>query len=563
LSLTGDRFKQKAIVVKEYPQYELEQSFENEVNVYISLSNTARKDVVSKYFLKYHGSFIQNQKGYILLEYANEGSLLDFFQRQTPPYTREKLHDLWNNLFELLLGLSILHDHDPTITTKQLRGVHQDLKPANIFVFREQNQGGYQYKFKIGDFGLTSFEFFDKNSNMSPDNKGGTMYSAPELTQIHEDTRLLGGGITEEADMWSFACVLFEFAVWSICGEKGREEFWELRRQEISQYPSHVNLGYGASFHNGFERIAAVDKMLVAILSRRRVFDDFTDRICSILLRWVLVSRMKKRRRAKELYPLLKDTLNKCRSSGNPSIERLPESSSPSQPLSPASVPSKQPPRNSVPQLDCRIEGQRDFVNSPSSIHENEYPSRSSVYSSPRSHPGLGQQKFEIDSPITRAHSLGSRQREHDGGLGYTFSKCRSNHIKELSCTAQICSGQCHRATSHSHTVPKTTPNGERASHTFSIHPTEILKQEDNGTTLIPGIITNPEKRTFSGDSREPSSQSRSPSGAKYPRVRVDEVLRWVDNGEKTELPGQATALKLLKKRDQVCCKIFSFHQRS
>jgi hypothetical protein len=562
LSLTGDRFTQKVIVVKEYPKCELEPSFENEVNVYISLSNTARKDVVSKYFLKYHGSFIQNQKGYILLEYANEGSLLDFFQRRTPPYTRETLNDLWSNIFELLLGLSILHDQNLTITTKQLRGVHQDLKPANIFVFREQNQDGNQYKFKIGDFGLTSFEFFDKNSNMSPDNKGGTMYSAPELTQIHEDTRLLGGGITEEADMWSFACVLFEFAVWTICGDEGREEFRALRCQEINQYPSHVNLGYGASFHDGFERIAAVDKMLGAILSRCRVFDDFTSQICSVLLRFVLVSRTEKRLRAKELYPLLKKTLNKCQSSETPSIERSPESSSPSPLVSPASARSKQPLRNSVPQLDCRIEGRRDFVNSPSSIHENEYRNRSSVHSSPRSHPGLGQQNFESDFPITRAHSLGSKQRAHDGGLGYMCSECRSNHIKKLSCTAQICSGQCHRGTSH--TVPKPTPCGERVSHTFSIDSTEILKKQDNGTTLLPGIITNSEKLTFSGDSREPSSQSRSPSGAKYPpRVRIDEVLRWIETGNKTELPGQAAALKLLKGRDQVCCKTFPFHKRS
>jgi hypothetical protein len=30
-------------------------------------------------------------------------------------------------------------------------------------------------------------------------------------------------------------------------------------------------------------------------------------------------------------------------------------------------------------------------------------------------------------------------------------------------------------------------------------------------------------------------------------------VLEWLDSGRKTELQGLTTALKLLKKRDQVC----------
>uniref|UniRef100_A0A093V886 non-specific serine/threonine protein kinase n=2 Tax=Talaromyces marneffei PM1 TaxID=1077442 RepID=A0A093V886_TALMA len=252
--------KEDLVVIKEYPKSEIEHSFKNELKAYMSFHYAGDEPYVSKYFLKYYGSFKQNNKGFIILEYADEGSLLEFFKSNQVPRTREELHGLFENLSDLLYGLRILHAKDLGKTNRQLRGVHQDLKPANIFVSRNENGGTYQYNFKIGDFGLTSFTPTEANEIKNRDNKGGIMYNAPEMTNYDDFSRSLDEGISHLVDIWSFSCVLFEAAVWAISDERGREEFRSLRCKENDQKPRHRDQGYGASFHNGERRLGAIGR---------------------------------------------------------------------------------------------------------------------------------------------------------------------------------------------------------------------------------------------------------------------------------------------------------------
>lgn len=190
--------------MKEYQERELEFSFSNEVEAYTVLGNKGEMEKASKCFLRYYGSFIQNGKGFILLEYADQGSLLDFLRKNHLPHERSELYRLWKSLSKnLFLGLEMLHSLDQRKTTNVLRGVHQDLKPENIFVFSGEDGTPYNYRFKIGDFGLSSISLVEaKGEEMAgPDNKSTKMYGAPELTNHYEDLAHLDKGVTCSSSM--------------------------------------------------------------------------------------------------------------------------------------------------------------------------------------------------------------------------------------------------------------------------------------------------------------------------------------------------------------------------
>lgn len=112
-------------------------TYQNEVDFYTHLENLSIPNS-HKYFLKFHGCFVMQGKGFVILECADQGSLQDFFKQNNFPYDHEELHGLWRNLADLFLGLSIIHNCDGNDDQGgTIRAVHQDFKPANIFVFRE------------------------------------------------------------------------------------------------------------------------------------------------------------------------------------------------------------------------------------------------------------------------------------------------------------------------------------------------------------------------------------------------------------------------------------------
>lgn len=248
-----------------------------------------------------------------MLEFADEGSLLEFFKSNKVPRTREELLGLFENLSGLLAGLKILHAQSYQKHNRQLRGVHQDLKPANIFVSRIEDGVAYKYRFKIGDFGLTSFTSDEAYDIKTRDNKGGIMYNAPEMTNYDDLSRSLDEGISHLVDIWSFGCVLFEAAVWAISDDRGREEFRELRCEENNHNTLLRNQGYGASFHNGDRRLDAVDKTLDRVLEQRRIFDDVTEGFCELVLKHAMVPVRKPRYDAKELGAVIREYFEKAK----------------------------------------------------------------------------------------------------------------------------------------------------------------------------------------------------------------------------------------------------------
>lgn len=308
LSSSNRGYLQGSIVLKEFDFSELELSFKNEVDSYITLANNISPDIYSEHFLEFYGSFKKGNKAFIMLEYTGQGTLFSFFNRNELPLERHEVHGLWQSLSKLFIGLDHIHnlDHGSKNTTSgAIRCVHQDLKPTNIFVFKRGDSNSYQYQFKIGDFGMSSLALVKtrNKSIRSQDNASTKMYGAPEQTKRYAAQDDIDYGTLWEMDIWSMGCVLFEILVWMTCGSRGLLAFFQMRQEETDTDRRHRAQGYSGCFHNGTTRIQAVDNMMKLVMERRRVFDDLSSPIGDLILNEMLIPSNKRRLEARTLLP--------------------------------------------------------------------------------------------------------------------------------------------------------------------------------------------------------------------------------------------------------------------
>lgn len=63
----------------------------------------------------FYGGFFQGRIANIVLEYADEGTLEEYFNDVPPPVTRDEQMDFWTAMRELILGLQKVHTVAPAI----------------------------------------------------------------------------------------------------------------------------------------------------------------------------------------------------------------------------------------------------------------------------------------------------------------------------------------------------------------------------------------------------------------------------------------------------------------
>ncbi|XP_015605837.1 serine/threonine-protein kinase nekl-2 isoform X2 [Cephus cinctus] len=131
--------------------------------------------------VNYHGAWRENNRSYILMEYATRGTLKDLLNKRKQPLKEQDALYLFS---QITLGVHHIH-------SKQI--LHRDLKPENIML-----TGRYGDIIKIGDFGVS------RNVHEEPlTHRIGTFhYMAPEMLK-REPYNL-------KCDIWSMGVVLYQ-----------------------------------------------------------------------------------------------------------------------------------------------------------------------------------------------------------------------------------------------------------------------------------------------------------------------------------------------------------------
>ncbi|KAI0465833.1 kinase-like domain-containing protein [Xylaria cf. heliscus] len=286
------------IIMKEYSKDESEQ-FTQERRAYTTISNiiTNSGDSVSKYFLRYYGSFIQADRSVIILEYADQGTLLDLYKDGSfLPRHEKEARVLWDSLGMLFYGLETIHARG-----QNNLAIHQDIKPANVFVFSDPKDPS-GLVFKLGDFGLSSTsEPSSVGDAIGQDNHGSKMYSGPWTTQWSSEFQSSKRLLTRVADIWSLGCLLFEAAVWMASSEVGREKFRHARVKEVEGFNRLADAGYRGTFHDGFEVLSTVREEVNKITRNETPAARLSHNVMKFVLEDILEPRTALRLSALEL----------------------------------------------------------------------------------------------------------------------------------------------------------------------------------------------------------------------------------------------------------------------
>lgn len=518
---------------------------------YIVLENKVPKEIYRQQFLVCYGSFRKGDKAFIMLEYTEQGSLLDFFNRNQLPFERHELYSLWKSLSNLFIGLEHIHgleqDHRNS-DIGSIRCVHQDLKPANIFVFRQGDSTEYRYQFKIGDFGMSSIALVRTMSKSirSPDNASTKMYGAPELTNPYPDLDHIDYGTLWEMDIWSMGCVLFEVLVWMTCGSRGVSAFFRMRQAETDSDPRHTSQGYSGCFHNGKARIQAVDDMMELIMQRRRILDDLSGPIGDLLLREMLIPSNRRRLEARTLLPRFEEILE---------AEKRP----PDQP------------ENFEPQARARTirggsrpqSGMAKDDGGDKGFQVNDQ-ARYSTIQGIREHE---LQRRESTEPRASRSMVGSRHSRHGANESRSSSEALRMNEASTSATSMVPSDgeqvrQSRSVTEDTRGISNmlTQAGGvamsalEDPEHT----PDRATVPDDRlrGETLPFNHRSHGESPSYNTLGAASSSNIKGPKP--YARVTISQVLQWIDKKKRKgwapdPLPDHERAMREIDGREQVC----------
>lgn len=132
--------------------------------------------------VRYHNSYQEGNKLYIVMEYIDGGDLSSYIADRKSRFLTEEV--ILRIFIQIALGLRYIHEH---------KIVHRDLKPQNIFMTRVG-------VVKIGDFGVS--RSLDRSSELMKTVVGTPYYLSPEVWN-HEP-------YSSKTDIWSLGCILYE-----------------------------------------------------------------------------------------------------------------------------------------------------------------------------------------------------------------------------------------------------------------------------------------------------------------------------------------------------------------
>ncbi|PVH73640.1 hypothetical protein DL98DRAFT_594829 [Cadophora sp. DSE1049] len=230
---SNDRLK-NTFILKTYLGNKAEQLYDRDV---IALKNSQNRGSVPG-VIGFYGSFQQQGRHNVLLEFADVGTLEHYYKTISPPKNAEDIFNFWYQMFKLVKGLTFLHGGGQTMSDDE--EWHRDINPENILV---SSRGGtieseYEYRMKLVDCGTYRGE-------TDQDERSGTgTYGAPECTT---HIRLGYNGIPEKVDVWSLAAVFSEAAIWVSKSFSGLKRY---RQDRIRAHQQATNSAVDC-FHDG------------------------------------------------------------------------------------------------------------------------------------------------------------------------------------------------------------------------------------------------------------------------------------------------------------------------
>ncbi|RMJ20214.1 hypothetical protein CDV36_000098 [Fusarium kuroshium] len=289
--------KDTPVVFKIFKGQEMGDLYRAEADVYSRLSDHPK---AHKNIAMYYGSFSfeRTETRIIILEYAEMGSLLKFFENTGLPVTADDFKTFWRALLKLLTGLYGFHNLGrPPLGGGSLNGfiaaIHQDIQPANILVFphpkkssnQKQKESRFNVRFKLADFGLAEVRrVLRPDGRFKIENEGNRMYSAPECYVNYAIESEVRPEVTTSVDVWALGAVYSDALVWSIAGEPGREAYRVKRKEAIAELNRFKAAGFEACFHNGEDKLDAVSEFHQETLQNKRESDPISRLMSDFIL---------------------------------------------------------------------------------------------------------------------------------------------------------------------------------------------------------------------------------------------------------------------------------------
>ncbi|KAI0889237.1 uncharacterized protein GGS22DRAFT_177782 [Annulohypoxylon maeteangense] len=290
--------KQSTFVLKTYHNHRFQRIYENEIDALRTLKNQRSPNVIT-----YYGSFRQDGTCNIILEYANGGDLAQFLKK-TPSPKGDEVIQFWKSISLCFGGLHYIH-HLVNTGGYHLNGIHEDIKPENILLFKGNSGSPYDFVPKIADFGLftrvrrSKINSFDA---MGRDRIGNQFYSSPESSHHASYHENAPNTINTRADIFSFGTVLSEASAWVKGGSSEITKYYEQRRALHRTKRAFRGNDYEGCFHDGVTRLPVVDEMHTTIRDHCKSTNDLiTPRALDIIEKYMLLPNANSRSNARQL----------------------------------------------------------------------------------------------------------------------------------------------------------------------------------------------------------------------------------------------------------------------
>ncbi|KAF5667402.1 serine threonine kinase [Fusarium denticulatum] len=235
------------------PNYNVHVSWLNEANALFQIAELRHKHLISQ-----ATAFKQGERRFIVLEWANGGTLRDIWQkdshdrsvldggkvmrvleeltgianpRRKNPMSRSKTILSQGHGDRLTVpkirfeGVSSDDDYDSSDYGEEQHWRHGDLKPDNILQFVD-DKSSWLGTLKIADLGLAKQHAFATTQRQDPTQQKYTTshYEAPEvITTMNSRVPR-----SRRYDIWSMGCIIFEYTIWLLYGyEEGLKSFYD------------------------------------------------------------------------------------------------------------------------------------------------------------------------------------------------------------------------------------------------------------------------------------------------------------------------------------------------